>query len=213
MRLVSFDIDGTLIRRTTASLHLAERLGHKALVDELELGFFEGRVSASQFADAVAGHYADITVAAAEAHLEALPLIGGIAETVAALNARGILCVISTVSFAFNARFLCRRFGFHGHCGALMHEEDGLLLGRMSRHCSAEDKRDFVIALAAERGIPMTEVAHVGDSVSDLPLFAAAGRSIALNATAPARAAAHHAIDTEDLTDILPLLGFPREPV
>ncbi|MND05046.1 phosphoglycolate phosphatase [compost metagenome] len=54
----------------------------------------------------------------------------------------------------------------------------------------------------------MSEVAHVGDSMSDLPLFRVVGRAIAINATPDARAVAHHVLDTDDLSDVLPLLGF-----
>jgi phosphoserine phosphatase len=39
-----------------------------------------------------------------------------------------------------------------------------------------------------------------------VPLFRRTGMSIALNATADARAAADHVLDTEDLRDVLPLL-------
>jgi phosphoserine phosphatase len=49
-------------------------------------------------------------------------------------------------------------------------------------------------------------VAAVGDSRSDVPLFERVGMSIALNATPDARAAATHALDTEDLRDVLALL-------
>ncbi len=40
----------------------------------------------------------------------------------------------------------------------------------------------------------------------DVPLFDRADRSVALNATAEARRAASHVIDTEHLRDVLPLL-------
>jgi len=43
---------------------------------------------------------------------------------------------------------------------------------------------------------------------SDLPLFKVAGRAIALNARSDARAATDEHLDTDDLRDLLPLLGL-----
>ncbi|MFB6960343.1 hypothetical protein ACFCYB_25815 [Streptomyces sp. NPDC056309] len=72
------------------------------------------------------------------------------------------------------------------------------------------DAPDGELAFVEERwrshGAALHEVAVVGDSRSGVPLFRAAGKSVALNATADARAVADHVIDTEDLRDILPLL-------
>ena len=49
--------------------------------------------------------------------------------------------------------------------------------------------------------------ALVGDSRSDLELFAAADVSVALNADAAARAAADVAVDASDLRAVLGVLG------
>jgi phosphoserine phosphatase len=208
MRLVSFDMDGTLIRGTSASTFMAARLDHLDEVEELERQFLAGTLTAPQFAETVAHRFLNYRIADVERHFEDIPLIAGIAETLAALRRRDVPCVISTVSYGFYAGVLTRRFGFDGHCGSVMQELDGILQGCMSGHCTPEDKRGFVEQFAATRGIPMSEVAHVGDSMSDLPLFRVVGKSIAINATTDARAAAHHSLDTDNLAEVLPLLGF-----
>lgn len=208
MRLISFDMDGTLIRGTSASAFMAERLDHLEEVEELERQFAAGTLAAPQFAEAVAHRFLNYRIADVERHFEEIPLITGIAETIAALRRRGVPCVISTVSFGFYAGVLTRRFGFDGHCGAVMQELEGVLQGCMAGYCTPEDKRAFVEQFAAQRGIAMSDVAHVGDSLSDLPLFRVVGKAIAINATPDARAAAHHALDTDNLADVLSLLGF-----
>ncbi|MER5618786.1 HAD hydrolase family protein [Streptomyces sp. NPDC002215] len=65
----------------------------------------------------------------------------------------------------------------------------------------------FVAQWCRSQGVALDDIAVVGDSRSGIPLFRAAGESIALNATADARAVADHIIGTEDLRNILPLLG------
>ena len=201
-------MDGTLIRGTTASLFMAERLGNLAAVHELERDFDAGLITTADFADAVAHTHDGLSLVQVQQHLDQLPLILGIAETVAALKQHGVICLIATVSYSCYARVIAERFNFDDHCGAVLHEADGKLIGRMARHLDAHGKRAFVESVAKHHGIAMREVAHVGDAVSDLPTFAAVGKAIAINATPDARAAAHHCVDTEHLAAILPLLDL-----
>jgi phosphoserine phosphatase len=83
---------------------------------------------------------------------------------------------------------------------------DGVLSGVVERHFDADDKAAWVERICADRGVPLSHAVAVGDSRSDLPTFARAGYSIALNADAAARAAATVSVDADDLRDLLPLL-------
>ncbi|WP_305786908.1 HAD hydrolase family protein [Symbioplanes lichenis] len=84
---------------------------------------------------------------------------------------------------------------------------DGRYNGAVAHHFDEIDKRDFALGVAAELGVDPSRCAAVGDSRSDLPLFAAAGFAVAFNATGPARAAAGAVVDGDDLRLILPLLA------
>jgi phosphoserine phosphatase len=77
---------------------------------------------------------------------------------------------------------------------------------RVSRYFDEHDKVRFVEEWCAQNGYSMSQVAAIGDSRSDVPLFRRVGMSIALNATTDARAVATHVIDTPDLRDVLALL-------
>lgn len=90
--------------------------------------------------------------------------------------------------------------------GTAMEVTTGLLTGQVARHFSEFDNCDFVPRWCEERATSLDEVVAVGDSRSDLPLFSVVGRSVALNATPDARAAADEALDTEDLRDVLPFV-------
>ncbi|MGH3867152.1 MAG: HAD hydrolase family protein [Pseudonocardiaceae bacterium] len=84
--------------------------------------------------------------------------------------------------------------------------EGSLLSGRVSRYFNETDKLKFVQRWCAANGYHLGEVAAVGDSRSDVPLFQKVGMAIALNATTDARGTADMTIDTSDLADILPIL-------
>ena len=163
-------------------------------------------------ADISAAWFAARTVRDVEDALASGPWIAGISETLRVLASAGIEVLLATITWRFAAEVLAEWFGFREVSGTEMRIVEGTLTGQVTRYFDAEDKLRFVEDWCAERAIPMTEVAAVGDSRSDLPLFAHAGFSIALNATDAARAAATTALDGDDLRDVLLLLGLQHGP-
>jgi phosphoserine phosphatase len=101
---------------------------------------------------------------------------------------------------------LRERYGFAAVSGTEMEAIDGVLSGTVARYFDEHDKVRFVEDWCAQNGFSMSQVAAVGDSRSDVPLFRRAGTSIALNATPDAREAATYTLDTDDLCDVLALL-------
>src|ERR1700691_903561 len=90
--------------------------------------------------------------------------------------------------------------------GMQMQVNDGVLSGIVTLYFDEHDKVRFVEEWCVQNGFSMSQVAAVGDSRSDVPLFRRAGMSIALNATPDALAAATHTLDTDDLRDVLALI-------
>jgi phosphoserine phosphatase len=90
-----------------------------------------------------------------------------------------------------------------GYAGAEMGENDGRLTGEVVAHFGEHDKPRYVRDYGRRDGIEFDQTVAVGDSRSDLPLFREVGRAIALNATEDARSAAHVAVDSDNLRDVL----------
>jgi phosphoserine phosphatase len=204
--VVVFDLDGTLLRRTTVSLLLAEHLGHADAFNEFERAFAAGEISNRAIADASAASYAGRTTSEIESMLAAASWIGGIDETLRTLARAGTHVLLATITWRFAAELLQERHGFAAVCGTELQVIDGVVGGSVSRYFDENDKLHFVEEWCAERSISLADVAAVGDSRSDLPLFRRVGRAVALNATPEARRAATCVIDTEDLREVLPLL-------
>lgn len=204
--VVVFDLDGTLLRGTSVAKVLAERLGHGRALDELERAFVAGERSSRAIADAAASQCTGHTVAELVRLLEDAPWIDGLADTVATLRGAGSQVLVATITWRFAAEALRRWHGFDAVCGTEIEVQGGVVTGRISRYFEEDDKCDFVVGWCAGQGIALTDVVAVGDSRSDLPVFGRVGRSVALNATAQARAAATVAIETDDLREVLPLL-------
>jgi len=139
--------------------------------------------------------------------LETLPLVDGIAETVSWCRRHDLVPVLATLAWDVVGAHLCARFGFDRACGPILEVVDGRYTGRVAAHFDEIGKRAFALAVAAELGLAPGSCAAVGDSRSDLPLFAEVGLAIGFNATPAARAAAHQAIDGSDLRAVVPALA------
>jgi phosphoserine phosphatase len=204
--VVVFDLDGTLLRGTTVSLLLAQWLGRGEEIAELERAFHAHEISNSVVADTSAAWFAGCRTADVWRALADGPWIDGMAETLRTLSDAGTSLLLGTITWSFAAEMLRERHGFAAVSGTEMTASNGVLSGVVGRYFDEHDKLRFVQEWCTKNGYSMSQVAAVGDSRSDVPLFREVGLSIALNATPDARSAAMHALDTDDLRDLLMLL-------
>jgi len=209
IRAVSFDLDGTLITGTSGDAHLGRKLGFIDDILEWDRRYVAGEMTEREFAEKDAAHYRGRKRADMEEILKTAPRISGIKETVDKLHGEGLYVLLGTVAWGFVAEYFQKLYGFDATSGSTMTEDpSGVFDGVIMKHFDEYDKAAWVENLCAKRGISMAEVAAVGDSRSDIPLFGKVGLAIALNGTPKARAAAHLSIESKDLTVVLePILG------
>jgi phosphoserine phosphatase len=200
-----------LLRGTSVSLLLAQWLGQTEEITELERAFHAHEIANSVVADCSAKWLAGHRTVDAWQVLNEGPWIDGMTETFQTLTAAGVSLLLGTITWSFAAEMLRERFGFAAVSGTEMTATDGVLSGRVSRYFDEQDKVRFVEKWCKQNGYLMSQVAAVGDSRSDVPLFRRADLSIALNATPDARAEATHALDTDDLRDVLAVLQSAGE--
>jgi phosphoserine phosphatase len=181
-------------------------MGRRDAILDLERRFRSREISNSVVADESAAWFAGRSLSEISEQLDRAPWIDGIEETVRALAEAGCRILLATVTWRFVADILQGRYGFDGVSGTEMGVEEGVLSGTVSRYFDEWDKLRFVETWCDEHGFALDNVAAVGDSRSDVPLFERVGLAIALNATDDARAAADRSIDSDDLTEVLPLL-------
>lgn len=133
-RVVSFDLDGTLLRGTTVSEFLARRLGHEDLLHDLEAQYAAGLISNAAVAEATADAFVGVSLTDVAHHLDAAPWMNHINDVVAALRARGCRVLLCTVTWRFAADYLGGRCGFDAVSGTVMGARDGVLTGTLLRH-------------------------------------------------------------------------------
>jgi phosphoserine phosphatase len=203
---VFFDVDGTLVPGTSSSVHLAGHLGHRAELAAAEDAYAAGTMDNREVSELDAAGWAGATERQVRALLDDLPLVAGIAQTAAWCREHRLVPVLATLAWSPVGGYLAERFGFRAYSGPTLETVDGRYTGRVARHFDEYGKRDFALAQARSHGVAPGRCAAVGDSRSDLPLFASVGLSVAFNASPGARAAAVTAVDGGDLREVLPVL-------
>jgi phosphoserine phosphatase len=205
--VVFFDVDGTLVPHTSSGQYLADRLGHAEVVRRAEARYAAGALSNAEVSVLDARGWAGRTPADVRSFLHSLPLVDGIAETVAWCRRRELAPVLATLAWEPVGTYLCDRFGFDQACGPSLAVIDGRYSGEVAEHLDEMGKRDFAMRVAAHLKVELMRCAAIGDSRSDLPLFAEVGLAVAFNATPATRAAAHASADGTDLRELLPVLA------
>lgn len=206
-RAIFFDVDGTLVPETSSSQHLAGFLGHYDELVAAENAYAAGKldnfaVSVLDAAGWQSHHKDDI-----DRWIAQLPLVDGIPEVVAWCRDRDIQPYLATLAWQPVGEYLCDRFGFEGSCGPRLSSSRGVFSGGVESHLDEFGKRDLAFEVVRSLGLEPVDCIAVGDSRSDLPLFACVGFAVAFNAGDAAQAAANVSIDSNDLRDILPALA------
>lgn len=201
-----FDIDGTLVPSGSSSSYLAAHLGHQPELDRAEALYARGELTNQQVSEIDAHGWRGVSTLSVERLLESLPLIDGIDAVVSWCRKHHIKPVLASLAWQPVSQSIALRHGFTANGGPRVGVVDAAYDGTVAEHFDEHNKRDRALQLAAELGVPATRCVAVGDSRSDIPLFQSLPASLALNADASAREAATAAINTNDLSEILPWL-------
>ena len=204
---VFFDVDGTLVPGTSSSQHLATYLGHLDSLRIAEDAYAAGTMDNREVSVLDARGWHQRTEAEVREFLADLPLVEGISEVVEWCSANEVAAYLATLAWEPVGRYLCARFGFAGACGPRLCQRDGAYTGTVEQHFDEFDKRNFALQTAASLGLPPLGCAAVGDSRSDLPLFAEVGCSVGFNASEAVRAVATASVGGSDLRAVLGPLG------
>ena len=203
-KIACFDLDGTLVRNTSTGQHLAEKIGHFGEMAEIEALYKDGKVTNSDVAALDGKYYRGYTVSDIHDFLEDIPTVNHIDETVSYLATRGIPSLVCTLAWKFVAEYFAKRYGFVGWSGPeLLTDSEGVFTGKVLSDFHETDKPIFVNEYCRRNNANLSEVFHVGDSRSDVPLFNEVGFSVAFNADTPTKSAASISVDSESLMDIL----------
>jgi phosphoserine phosphatase len=195
-----FDMDGTLLRGTTAPIEISRHIGREEPLAELERGFAAEEITAAEFAVEMRALWEDLTAELVVRIVADAPWIEGIEDVCADIARRGERSMLVTMSPDFFANHLgdrgidvvyASRFPPLPFVAPI--DPTGIL--------NPADKVRLAEAERAAHGLPRSACVAYGDSMSDIPLFNVLENTVAVNADAALEGAARVAYRGEDLRE------------
>ena len=136
-------------------------------------------------------------------------LMPGARALVATLRAHRVVTALVSGGFTIFAERVAAELGFDRVFANRLDIADGRVAGTVARPIlGGESKRDALLGLARECGVPVAATLAAGDGANDLPMLQAAGLGIAFHAKPTVVAAARWRIDHADLTALLYAQGY-----
>lgn len=204
--VVGIDLDGTLLPDTTVSRLLGAHFGDTQMVDELERAFAAGEIGNDVVAERSARQLRGVSLDDIAEVLRSACWLDGIRPAVESFHESGLEVVLASITWAFAGRIVADHFRLDDACGTEMGVVGGILNGEVLTHCGPSEKAAFAVGRCRLAGLARDRLAALGDSRSDLPLFDAAGLSVAVNGSRLAISVADVSVTTRDLRDVVPIV-------
>ncbi|WP_108396530.1 phosphoserine phosphatase SerB [Devosia submarina] len=208
------DMDSTMIEQECID-ELAAALGIKDQVAEITDRAMRGELDFGQALDTRVALLKGLErKVIEEVRREQITLMPGGRALVQTMKAYGAYTSLVSGGFTFFADYFAKRIGFDEAVANVLEFDGERLTGTVQKPIVDKNtKRDRLMALAAERQIPLSQTMAVGDGANDLDMIRIAGFGVAMHAKPAVGAEASIRIDHGDLTALLYLQGFSDEEI
>jgi phosphoserine phosphatase len=202
LKLVSFDLDGTILRgRILDYARIPEALHRK--IQETDNLMDEGEIGYEESLQIEYAHFSGMRVDGIAPDPDKLPLINDLDETIERLKRVGVRVVILTDDPSFAAEPLRTR-GFQDIIASEAEISNGMLTGVIK---ILANKLVGLRGYCARHGIELASCAHVGDWTNDIVVFKNVGLSVAFNASEESVSkAATYTVNSDSLLDVYGVL-------
>ncbi|MGP3978579.1 HAD family hydrolase [Streptomyces sp. 8N114] len=218
-RLHLFDLDGTLLYGSAASVEISQQLGVEREIQQLERAFAERKLTPPQFALRACALWSALTDEIVSAAFAEAPWLAGIREVWADIRANGERCAVISLSPDFFVRRL-QNWGADVTHGSRWPEVPRAIPNGSTKYpmrpldpagiLSPSSKVKIAKELCAQFGVRPQDCVAYGDSLSDAELFATVPVSVAVNADQHVRSLASHHYTGRDLRDAYGLVSLAR---
>jgi phosphoserine phosphatase len=204
IKVVCFDLDGTLIINTNSVAYLCTLNGRQKELEDIELMERREQISWIE-ADFLKAALLEGLAAGkiAECFDAEITLLNGIGAVVNSIKEKGIMALLITAGPVEVAEVVGRRFGFDRVYGSIYGVRDNIFTGELLEHLDDAGKLRCLEDFCSGHKIRLHQCAAVGDSLSDVLIFGKVGLAIALNYDPGLAGLAHQYIKTDDLRSIL----------
>jgi phosphoserine phosphatase len=205
IRLVVFDVDGTLTKHNSVWWRLHEHFGTTVEGKLYYNQYFAGEINYEQWADLDAGLWKGKTLEEVMEVVHATQLAPGAKETIQILKDNDLKTAILSGGLDIMANDIGRRVGIDYVLTNTLYHQDGVLTGEVENLVAWGDKSEVIPQINAHFEIPLEKTAFIGDGRNDMSVFKVVGLSIAYNPEDQEVAdSADVVIRKDDLRAILP---------
>ena len=207
-RLLAMDMDSTLITVETID-ELADMAGRKPRVAEITARAMRGEIEYDESLRRRVELLEGIDEKAlAQVYDERVRLSPGAERLIASAKQLGMHTLLVSGGFDYVTERLKSRLGLDRARANRLDIRNGKLTGGLiGTIVNADGKRDTLLEMCTELGIPPARVIAIGDGANDLKFMAEAGVSIAYRAKPVVRAQATHTVNHVGLDGILNLFN------
>jgi len=206
IKLVVFDVDGTLTRHSSIWWRLHEAFGTQKEGRVFFDKYFAGEISYRQWADCDAGLWKGKSLDEVMEMVRATELVPGALETIHTLKARGIFVAILSGGVDLLADDIARRVGIDYVLTNKLRHSNGMLTGEVEVLVEWGEKVREIKQIADHFGVNLADTAFVGDGRNDISVFRRVGLSIAFRPEHQEVADAAQAVVRDD--DLRGILQF-----
>ena len=207
-KLLVMDMDSTLITIECID-EIADMIGIKPEVAAITESAMRGEIVFAESLTRRVALLAGLEATALErVYEERLHLTPGAETLLSTLQQRGIKTLLVSGGFTFFTERLQARLNLDYSASNTLEVIDGKLTGRvLGDILDAQGKADWLNRTREELGFTTKQVIAIGDGANDLLMMGQAGVSIAYHAKPIVRQQASYALNYNDLSAVLPLLG------
>jgi phosphoserine phosphatase len=209
-KLAVFDMDSTLIQQEVID-EIARKLSVEDKVSAITERAMNGELDFTASLRERVALLRGTPITIFDELKQIITLTPGAGDLVQALKKLGYKTAVLSGGFKPLTPWLAERLGLdYAHANTLAFTDDGLSLSGevVGDIVHAERKRELVLEIAKENGIPLEQVVCIGDGANDLPMMGVAGLGIAFNAKPRVQQLAPVRLNSTTLLDALYLLGI-----
>jgi len=207
LRLVVFDVDGTLMKAVSSWQFLHERLGTWDRGKQYAEQFFQGVITYEDWARLDASLWRGLNLGRVRQIVGSIPYTIGVQDVVTTLRRDGFKVVLLSAGLSLVTERIEREIGVDDSLANDLKVENGLLTGEVKVNVSIDNKDAALLRILKKFNLGIDECAAVGDDETLIPLFEEVSLSIAFNPRSwVVEERAHIVVRSDDLREVLPYL-------
>lgn len=207
LRLVVFDVDGTLMKVASSWQFLHERLGTWDRGKQYAEQFFGGAITYDDWARLDASLWRGLKLEKVRQIVDSIPYAYGAREVITTLKRNGFKVVLLSAGLSLVTERIAREIGVDDSLANELKIENGLLTGEVKVNVSVDNKDKALLRMLKKFNLGIDECAAVGDDETLIPLFERVGFSIAFNPRSwVVEKQADVVVKSGDLRRVLPFL-------